>query len=163
MYTNELYHHGVLGQKWGVRRYQNKDGSLTYAGKKKALKMQDRYTKFTEDKKYRKKDGSYTLAGRKKALKMKEKYSELTGKELKRFAKVKKIIDSNSNTKISELDTKKVSKGKKFTQYVAKEMLLPAATDVGKQVAKSMMTKAVNKAFKFDDELKVYTNNKKKN
>ena len=30
---NELYHHGIKGQKWGVRRYQNKDGSLTAAGK----------------------------------------------------------------------------------------------------------------------------------
>ena len=30
---NELFHHGVKGQKWGVRRYQNKDGSLTAAGK----------------------------------------------------------------------------------------------------------------------------------
>lgn len=31
----ELYHHGILGQKWGVRRFQNKDGSLTSAGKKR--------------------------------------------------------------------------------------------------------------------------------
>lgn len=31
---DELVHHGVKGQKWGVRRYQNKDGSLTPAGKK---------------------------------------------------------------------------------------------------------------------------------
>lgn len=29
-----LAHHGILGMKWGVRRYQNKDGSLTAAGKK---------------------------------------------------------------------------------------------------------------------------------
>ena len=31
----ELYHHGIKGQKWGVRRFQNKDGSLTPAGKKR--------------------------------------------------------------------------------------------------------------------------------
>ena len=33
-YKEELYHHGILGQKWGVRRYQNSDGSLTEAGKR---------------------------------------------------------------------------------------------------------------------------------
>ena len=32
---NELYHHGIKGQKWGIRRYQNKDGSLTPTGKKR--------------------------------------------------------------------------------------------------------------------------------
>ena len=32
---DELYHYGIKGQKWGVRRYQNKDGSLTAAGKKR--------------------------------------------------------------------------------------------------------------------------------
>lgn len=36
IYCNgELYHHGTKGMKWGVRRYQNKDGSLTPAGKKR--------------------------------------------------------------------------------------------------------------------------------
>lgn len=32
---DELYHHGIKGQKWGIRRYQNEDGSLTAAGKKR--------------------------------------------------------------------------------------------------------------------------------
>lgn len=35
MYTNELCHHGIKGQKWGVRRYQYADGSLTPAGQKR--------------------------------------------------------------------------------------------------------------------------------
>lgn len=40
---NELYHHGVKGQKWGVRRYQNKDGSLTAEGKVHYSKLGKNY------------------------------------------------------------------------------------------------------------------------
>lgn len=38
----EIYHHGVKGMKWGVRRYQNPDGSLTALGKKK-IQVRDDY------------------------------------------------------------------------------------------------------------------------
>ena len=34
-YSDELYHHGIKGQKWGIRRYQNEDGTLTAAGKER--------------------------------------------------------------------------------------------------------------------------------
>jgi len=52
--TNELYHHGILGQKWGIRRYQNPDGTLTNAGKKRLAEKEktlnsslDEQTRFT--------------------------------------------------------------------------------------------------------------------
>lgn len=34
-FSDELYHHGIKGQKWGIRRYQNPDGTLTSAGKQR--------------------------------------------------------------------------------------------------------------------------------
>ena len=39
--NNNLQHHGIKGQKWGVRRFQNKDGSLTLAGRKRQKQNND--------------------------------------------------------------------------------------------------------------------------
>ena len=51
MYSNELYHHGIKGQKWGVRRYQNSDGTLTSKGK-------NRYARDAREKEFNKYDES---------------------------------------------------------------------------------------------------------
>lgn len=46
----ELTHHGILGQKWGVRRYQNQDGSLTAAGKKRLEQKDAKWARKNYDK-----------------------------------------------------------------------------------------------------------------
>lgn len=56
MNENELMHYGVLGMKWGVRRYQNRDGSLTSAGKK-------RYDRDIRENNAKKKDNRINIDG----------------------------------------------------------------------------------------------------
>lgn len=47
---DELAHHGILGQKWGIRRYQNEDGSLTEAGKKRYAREQEKEERIAQRK-----------------------------------------------------------------------------------------------------------------
>lgn len=49
--TDELYHHGIKGQKWGVRRFQNADGSLTIKGKQRYGTKENFEKQYPEDKK----------------------------------------------------------------------------------------------------------------
>lgn len=46
--SDELAHHGILGQKWGVRRYQNYDGSYTRAGMKRYNQSLENYEKASD-------------------------------------------------------------------------------------------------------------------
>ena len=65
-YANSLYHHGIKGQKWGVRRFQKKDGSLTPAGRKR----------YDDDGPSQKKQKEYKMPKNKSLhrLKLEEKY-----------------------------------------------------------------------------------------
>lgn len=45
---DELYHFGVKGMKWGVRRYRNEDGSLTSAGKRRVEKGTKKLKKISD-------------------------------------------------------------------------------------------------------------------
>lgn len=44
-----LAHYGILGQKWGIRRFQNKDGTRTAAGKKRAAENSDKNKELSDD------------------------------------------------------------------------------------------------------------------
>lgn len=58
--TGELYHHGIKGQKWGVRRYQNYDGSYTRAGMKRYNESLDAFNK--TDNRYKQAKASYKIS-----------------------------------------------------------------------------------------------------
>ncbi len=81
MYNEQLYHHGVLGQKWGVRKYQNSDGSLTPAGKAREKRRQSAEQKRSDVKNA----GTLTDAQLKKKierLQMEKQLRELTNSEV---------------------------------------------------------------------------------
>lgn len=149
----ELYHYGTLGMKWGIRRYQNKDGSLTAAGKKR-YGTRANFEKVQKAKKAAAKANSPEAKRRAKAnARTEEEVNKILQKAgLKKTSEapkprtIKDLSDDELRARINRiklereyasLTPKKVSAGKKFVDNI----LIPTATDVAKNVAKDYINK----------------------
>lgn len=135
--TDELYHHGVKGQRWGIRRYQNKDGSLTAAGRKRAAKLEKEYTSLTG----RKPGGSNGNSG--KSNSKNKSIKEMSNQELQERANRLNLENNYINAKntSARLNPQKVSLGKRIISHLGKNVILPAATESGKKILTDWLTK----------------------
>ena len=157
MNSNELMHHGIHGMRWGVRRYQNKDGSLTAAGRKRINQLDSEYQRLTGMKLNKKTSSADVKKTESKPKPKSKSISEMTNEEIQ-----EKINRITLEQNLKSLTPKKISAGKRFTETVMNDVITPAATDVGKQLARSMFADGVNKVFNLEGDNKVYANNKKK-
>ena len=133
--SGELYHHGVLGQKWGVRRYQNKDGSLTAAG---------RHRKGDSNNDAEQRERNVKLAKRVAAATiMTATVAAGTVYAAKHPEKIASVINKVKNIKMKDISQQAVEKGKNYVKTAIKE----ASTGV-KEGVKESIKEAPKKATK---------------
>lgn len=143
MSDDYLAHHGIVGMKWGVRRYQNKDRTLTPEGKLRYKKTPD---KKTPDKKTSSPSSKKTSTkSRLKSAgkdKPKEELSSISDDELRR--RINRLNLEKQYKDLTRTQKKAKSRGMKLVE----DMIYDATKNIGTQVLTYSMGKAVNKVFK---------------